>query len=439
MTTRPIPTEKTISDESESRGNANDAHEQLKTIDPSLLNRTESNGKKKVLLETTSARRISGQGQEEGIRRPKTRHVDLLHRALEMNKKIWSLEKLQKILEMLGPDAFALSQRGAQDRSNSKQAEQKNLLQLLQNERVHGPSDRDPTVVTKEMHYFKGPYIYVFDIEEKTKPIMVREYAKVADKTKGEWPQFRVVSQGRCPFVEDYEAKEERPQTRPKERVVKAAVEAAAPTLRPPEIPPPKTVVGKRNFAEVEDGHNRGAAAPQEEAFEEAFDLTKIGNHSHGFMSRVRATRFVAGQEPEASGLQRSKATSAIRSQMISSTSGVLGVKAGTSKEFHGLQRKVLQKASTPTVSQDLSSRRLADMSHDSNTFVRSASLGHSHRKLDMVEEMEQAKPKERLRRTVTAPPKVKQKARDPKPGYCENCNDKFEDFDEVSEAVTWR
>ena len=428
--------------------------EQPKTINPSLLNRSAELGlsnnpalsvRRKLLYDTNSSRRIM-QAQEDAIKRPKARSTDILVRARDMGKKLWSLDKLQKILDMvLEPDPYksAVLGHGRGQSQGGRAGEQSNLLQLLQNERVHGPSDRDPTVVTKEIHYFKGPYIYVYDIEEKLKPIMAREYPKVADKKNGEWPQFRVASQGRCPFVEDYELpeNESRAQTRAKEkekeRAARAAVEAAAPSLKAPEAPPPKPVTGKRTLAEMVDGQNRGAPAPRPS---EPFDRAKVSNppsldfrapNQNAFMSRAKGGRLLAG-EPVASGVQQSNVTSAIRSQMISSTSGVLGAKAGTSKEIHGLQRKVLQKASTPAVSQDLSSRRMAEMSHDSNAFTRSASVSRAtHRRLDAVEEDEPARPKEKLRRTASVP--VKQKARDPKPGYCENCQDKFDDFDDVS------
>ena len=371
-----------------------------------------------------------------------------------MGKKIWSLDKLQKILDMvLEPDPYksallgqGLRSAAVKESSATRGAEPSNLLQLLQNERVHGPSDRDPSVTTKELNYFKGPYIYVYDIEEKQKPIMVREYAKVAEKKNGDWPQFRVASQGRCPFIEDVEpAERERSHARAKERVSKAAVEAKAPVLKPPQAPPPKPVTGKRTLTEMEDAHNRGAAPAACQPAK--FDLTKASNPptvefraENAFTSRARAGRFFAG-EPVASGVQPSHITSAIRSQMVSSTSGTLGAKAGTSKEIHGLQRKVLQKNSTPALSQDPSSRRLGEMSHDSNTFIRSASLGRTaHRKPDMVDEDDVAPGKAKLRRTESAPgpAQTKQRKRDPKPGYCENCQDKFDDFDEVSRVAGW-
>lgn len=423
--------------------------------------------KRKLLFDTAASRRVPVQVHEDAVRKPKPRNADVLYRAREMGKKIWSLDKMQKILDMvLEPDPYKSALLGQghrtgtlQTRETSKTADQPNLLQLLQNERVHGPSDRDPTVTTTELNYFKGPYIYIYDIEEKMKPIMVREYPKVTDKKSGEWPQFRVASQGRCPFVED---QPERQPAKVRERLTRAA-ETRAPVADPPQAPPAKSfsteyrIQEQAKMAEEEasreghKGHTNHEAVrfreihrllPQTEYERRAREEARAEkarlefDQENAFMSRGKAPRFVAG-EPVASGVQPSKLTSAIRSQMISSTSGVLGgVKAGTSKEIHGLQRKVLQKNSTPAVSQDLSSRRLGEMSHDSNTFIRSTSVCRPsvRGKLDMIDEDDAGAQRQKLRRTENAPAPVqeKQKKRDLKPGYCENCADKFDDFDEV-------
>jgi regulatory subunit for Cdc7p protein kinase len=361
-----------------------------------------------------------------------------------MGKKIWSLEKLTKILEMaLRPDPYAVpSGRGNQ--AASKEIDKADLAQLLENERVNGPSDRDPTVSSKDIYKFSGPYIYVYDVEEKTKPIMIREYGKVTTPKEGVWPQFRVVSDGRCPFIveDNYDAPEkeqrDRDRARAKARAAKAAakgsVEPAAPKPRESDVP--KAATGKRTLAQMEDGQSRGLSGVRAA---ESFDRSRVSNppsldflSQNAFISQAKGGRFLAG-EPVASGLQPSNVTSAIRSQMISSTTGgVLGAKVGTSKEIHGLQRKVvLQKATT---SQDPSSRRMAEMSHDGNTLVRSASASQAmQRKFDTVEGVEIARQREKLRRTASVPISQPKQRRDPKPGYCENCQDKFADFEEVS------
>lgn len=356
-----------------------------------------------------------------------TRTTDILVRATDMNMKIWHWTKLQRVFEHLF-ESDPLAPKVAET----------NLAQLLNKERTSGPSDRDPTVATKELIHFKGPYLYVYDIEEKQKPIMVREYNKVADKHDGDWPQFRASTGGRCPFIEDDERVVEpserqrlaQKQAREKERREKMP----APEMKPPKVPTARPVAGKRSLSEVDAGNSRSATG----RVPEIFDLARAANpptldfsRNNAFTSRARKARLCAG-EPVASGLQASNVTSAIRSQMISSATGVLGAKAGMSKEVHGLQRQVLQKSNATSAnptSQDLSSRRLAEMSLDTNQYQRSASLGLTSRKLTQIEEV---KAKDHKRTMSVPAPVSKPKKRDLKPGYCENCYDKFDDFAEV-------
>ncbi|KAL1837011.1 hypothetical protein VTJ49DRAFT_4396 [Mycothermus thermophilus] len=429
VTSRPIPPEKPKGSERE--GAEEVGEEQPKTIDPSLLNRTADPTRSRLVFDKKPS--IS-----------KARSTDVLDRARDMGKKIWSLEKLQKILELaLQSDAHGVGTTGASGRSGTQtvgRAGKDNLAQLLEKERVYGPSDRDPTVSSRDIVNFRGYYIYIYDVEEKTKPIMIREYAKVSDPKDGDWPQFRLVSEGRCPFIidENYDAeKENRERARAKARAAKAAAQetvehAATPA---PRDDAPAAVTGKRTLAQMEDGNNRGAPGPAPSA--DMFDRARVCNPpvldftQNAFISHAKGGRLLAG-EPVASGLQPSNVTSAIRSQVVSSTTGgVLGAKAGTSKEIHGLQRKVvLQKASMPALSQEAGSRRAlaAEGTHSGQVLVRSASASQAQQRLERVEE--EPRQREKLRRTASVP--VPQpKKRDPKPGYCENCQDKFADFDE--------
>lgn len=402
-----------------------------RTIDPSLLSRnTNTNDVRRRLLESTRKVPVSVSTEDNIARQPKQmRTTDILVRAQDMNKKIWHWTKLQRVFEVMFEHDPVAETNGA------KATDQTNLAQLLNKERTSGPSDRDPTVATKELFYFKGPYVYVYDIEEKQKPIMVREYTKVADKKDGDWPQFRATSNGRCPFVEDDEPSERKRQVEKQAREKERREKMPAPELKPSVAPTTKSAAGKRSLSEMENSNTRGTAAGR---VPEIFDLAKAANppamefgRQNAFTSRARSARLFAG-EPVASGMQPSNVTSAIRSQMISSASGVLGAKAGTSRELHGLQRQVLQKSnatSTNPTSQDLSSRRLAEMSLDASHYQRSASLGLTSRKLSQIDEV---KAKEH-KRTMSVPNAVaKPKKRDLKPGYCENCNDKFNDFEEV-------
>lgn len=143
--------------------------------------------------------------------------------------------------------------------------------------------------------------------------------------------------------------------------------------------------------------------------------------------------RFIAG-EPVASGLQASNVTSAIRSQMISSTAAA--PRAGNSKEVNQLKRKVLEKNSMPSANtnsgyssamNDVRAALNQEHAQPMRAAKRKAqeSLGQVH---DDGEGERQARKVAALRRRKTAEKELK-------PGYCENCREKFNDFDEVSSA----
>ncbi|KAK2613069.1 Cdc7p-Dbf4p kinase complex regulatory subunit [Conoideocrella luteorostrata] len=435
VTTRSIPTEKSENDQGQNfETEHQEPEEQPQTINPSLLDRNTVAARRKLLFDFRQTHIPSHQNDDTAKRTRGTRNNDVLFKAREMGKKIWSLDKFQNMLSVLLESETQSGNhltRTTSVRSQygvTKSSHEPNLLQLLHNERINGPSDRDPTAVNRELVYFKGPYIYVWDMDEKHKPIMVREYAKVANKQDGEWPQFRSVGNGRCPFVEEIEIpdkEQRRTREREKARIVKR--EGPVPVLKPPENPLPKPVTGKRTLTEMEDGQNRVRAVASAEVFNPAKAvLTKRTEmkHQNAFTSRAEGARLFAG-EPVASGMQPSNVTSAIRSQMISSTSGINGAKAGTSKEVHGLQRKVLQKANP--ASHDVSSRRLAEVSMDVAS-SRSTNMGRPTSKAIPLHDDESQRTDGKDKKLHTQTLKSK---RDLKPGYCENCQDKFRDFDE--------
>ncbi|KAM0286767.1 hypothetical protein ACHAQH_000787 [Verticillium albo-atrum] len=439
VTTRPIPTE----DDVHASHHEQHAHEeQPQTINPSLLNRSTDTRRR---LFDTGSKRTHTQLQDDSLRRPKPmRNNDILHKARDMGKKIWPLEKFQRMLEiLLQPDphaAVAIAHAGKDDGGrhglgSKKAAEEPNLSQLLQRERLNGPSDRDPTVASRELIQFRGPYIYVYDMDEKQKPIMVREYPR-ASKYEGEWPQFRTVTDGRCPFVEEVDAVDRaarKSRAEEKERAARRVIESR-PTLQPPEVPAPKAVIGKRTLAEMQNGQEqvRSTSVNPVDVFK-APKAVESKASDFGFTSRAPAGRFLAG-EPVASGVQPSNITSAIRSQMISSATGTGAAKAGTSKEIHGLQRKVLQRGTS--YSQDPSSRR-PDLSVDAASSRSGSTVRATSRRLELIEEDANRGEMRQTRASTKAQSAPTQKSkRDLKPGYCENCQDKFKDFDEVSYVV---
>ena len=102
--------------------------------------------------------------------------------------KIWQLEKLLRVTNTMFDtpnESQAQCGRVMANHAISKGQKEVDLSRMLRNEMLNGPSDRDPTVTLVEMVPFKGPHIYVRDMDEKTKPIMVKEYPKVLRSEKG--------------------------------------------------------------------------------------------------------------------------------------------------------------------------------------------------------------------------------------------------------------
>jgi regulatory subunit for Cdc7p protein kinase len=414
----------------------------------------------KFIFDIPINRRPPHPSHEPESRRQQTRSSDVLLKARALGIKIWALEKLQRMMTTMfehdtGHQAAGPNTRG-HSASNSipRSARETDLSKLLRNERINGPSDRDPTVATKELILFKGPYIYIHDIDEKQKPIMVREYAKVQHKEDGDWPQFRSVSNGKCPFVGevdyDREAAKEKERARAQQRQQKLEQGTASRTravsagIESKEMQPPRPV-SKRVFTEASSNRNLVIATNQVDPFAPAKfpNPSSSKSHQNAFVSRAGAGtgRLFAG-EPVASGVQPN-ITSAIRSQ-ISSTAAQPGTRVGTSKEIYGLQRKVLEKNSGgPASYGHASSHRMTDITtaarEDSGSQHGKRKNPHTLAQVD--EDANPSEAEEVAKRTVvTRKAKAEQQRKatkkDAKPGYCENCQDKFDDFDEVCHDI---
>lgn len=396
-------------------------------------------------------RRLASHGQDGELKKQPTRNTDVLYRARELRMKIWALEKVQRMMSVMfevdTPTVHGHNTRGnSVVNATSKPAD---LAQLLRNERMNGPSDRDPTVATKELNLFNGPYIYIRDIDEQQRPIMVREYTKVVNKSEGEWPQFRSVAGGKCPFVPEVDnsrrdAEKELLRQQEKEKALVPRTRAATAAVEATRMQPPQTLATKRPLIEIGPGSNRSATVSTKQSnpfdssrstntFRSGTEASSKGPQNAFVSGRVATGRLFAG-EPVASGIQPSALTSAIQSQMISSTAAQPGAKTGTSKELHGLQRKVFKTTGTTSYGQ-AATHRLADISlatrDDSTVRASSRKLGLIEEDVDPSETEDNARRVEAARKAKAVQQRKAEK-RDAKPGYCENCQDKFEDFDEV-------
>lgn len=446
---------------------------QSRTINPSLLERQfeaqyqshSQQPRNKFTFEPVAGRKATLGGiRDVEQRRHSGSNSDILSKAKEMGMKIWQLEKLQRVTNtMFDAPTEPQAQHGHNTRSNmpvkvtaNNDGRNADLSHMLRNERLNGPSDLDSTVTTLELVPFKGPYIYIRDMDEKTKPILVREYPKPQHKEDGEWPQFRSASQGKCPFIEDGRQELERAKAREQELLSRTKAETqraprtraatAAETSRPEPV---QKVMKKQPLNETKNGlnpmlptpeklHGKGICPPP------ATTNIKASNPKIEYKHNpTTGPPRLFGGEPAASGLQASNITSAIRSQMISSTAAAPGAKTGISKEVHGLKRKVLEKNSGPVLSNMQANQRTADSTAatraERNVPVarqtrRKAqeTLVHIDEESTQSEEEEDIWTAEEVQRADVVLSKHTV-VKDLKPGYCENCREKYDDFDQVS------
>ena len=402
------------------------------------------------------------------LKKEQSGNTDVLYRARQMHMKIWALEKLQRVISTMN-DGESTSHHGHYTRSYgasagiAKAGVETDLSQVLRNDRLNGPSDRDASAgfaVWKDLIPFKGPFIYIRDAEGKTRPVLVREYPKVTRRQDGAWPQFRSAPLGKCPFVDEPPSKKGlgrgKPTARGQEKESKVTKENSTTTTTTTTtdvkaMGPPDRSFKKKPLQDAEAGVNHcmgrdESALTQKTAGPPTMLPGSPRKSSESIACPIgpRPLVMYLGREPAASGVQPSNITSAIRSQMISSTAAVPGVKAGTSKEVHELKRKVLEKSNgSLSMGCMTSSHRMTDIAGALKAarapVTRTAKskaqdkLGHINEAVAGQSDEDGGPKKQPMTRKNSGVKKAKEEKRDPKPGYCENCRDKFDDFEEVS------
>lgn len=409
-------------------------------------------------------------------------YSQILMKAREWGIKIWALEKLERILKAMSEGELPRMDQVLMHKA-APEAQDDHLSRLLRNERIHGPSDRDPDALSKHMVYFSGPFIMVRDMKATHKPIMVREYEKVTKREDGMWPQFRSTTFGKCPFIDDQTILKEREkelETRAiKERgklrdvlrthAIETGVIEQNPIgqMQPPAQPASRQnersagILARKHSKTLEDlnpqdnrldygrsitvvSRNQGGGA------ERLFNVSSIVpakriNNEIAFTSTNPANgRNVTGQiskyvyEPAASGVQPSNITSAIRSQMVSSHVDIPGVKTAMSRDMLELKRKAaggivavggkaisLGPGGIPLAT---GVRNLAELAASKPHPKITAHRG-SHHKVTKVVEIFEEEPRMLARGYKQ---QIVGRKGEPKAGYCENCGDRFWDFDEV-------
>lgn len=372
--------------------------------------------------------------------------TDLQYKAQQRGLKMWTYEKLIRFLtNLLGYSPKNIVQIHATTYK---------LSHMLRDEKLLGPNDRDPDTKREDYHYFKGPYLMVWDPKWVYRPLLMKEYPAVDDPQEGEWPRLRTSAAGRCPFLEDshqtsaerqayiehiYKKKAER------ERKRKAAL------LDESEGATKKVILTSHsNTADAkQDSQEKQAVVrvlientdPQANSQEEVTpggmgnseDLNKRNTTSDQSVQAEGATgKFAARsgvihrtsrfQEIVASGVNMSTATSAVRSVTALSGgdpgpgNGLNLVRAQVpSRDVTNLKRKVLDREATvarmsaPHVASNTPNNKALAAPGDNNAAITTAQAASAA--------------------TVTT--KKKDSNQNNKSGFCENCHEQFETFDE--------
>ncbi|KAF3914074.1 hypothetical protein AA313_de0203327 [Arthrobotrys entomopaga] len=375
-------------------------------------------------------------------------HKDVLVLARLNNKKIWSVEKVDRMINTLhekiedeipSPEKRLPSKLKRFDTAippilkytaEDYKRDEAILEKLLREDKHHGTQSS-----TKEMYTFKGPYLMVGDASGRYKPFIIREYQNAKVPEDGDWPQFRSNREGRCPFVLDPDTKraymreeaekEAEAKAKLKEKEKEKEREAARLRTKTSMEPPPrnqslkaktssfkeelaKPAVDRKPLSCIENKVDRDLATA---AAATAIKKTEGRLDKLREIQRARQNHLVVtGYEPVASGLQATGPTSAVFSQAISSNTAVVGPKAGTSRDVQRLGRRVFEKTTVGI--------------RQTNT---AASLNVPTEEEVIVEEKAERKSLKRNRSQITK----KEVKKQPQAGYCENCRDKYDDFEE--------
>ncbi|KIP06599.1 hypothetical protein PHLGIDRAFT_35864 [Phlebiopsis gigantea 11061_1 CR5-6] len=148
-----------------------------------------------------------------------TRPSETIKKAMEYDIKVWDIEKLSSVLDRCqGPPVPSpATPASISTRPASVTTKDRQLSRLLQSERLHGTTERDPTQRRHDYVYFsKGSYyVLVEDMRQEIATVAAVEYPiqRTRDgKEKGSWPVLHCHPHARGPFIEYNEREERRRQ-----------------------------------------------------------------------------------------------------------------------------------------------------------------------------------------------------------------------------------
>lgn len=128
----------------------------------------------------------------------------IVTKAVEYGMKIWTSEKLESVLSRCLANETELPVAPSRVAGPSA-GPQRALSRLLQNEKIHGTTERDPTQKRRDYHYFlRGScFVLVEDMSGELATVAAYEYPPIKDKDSARrpWPVLHCHPLARNPFA----------------------------------------------------------------------------------------------------------------------------------------------------------------------------------------------------------------------------------------------
>lgn len=343
-------------------------------------------------------------------------HFSLLEKAQAFGMKIWNPAKLDSVLERCDLPAPAnLKQTSSlQSASVATAASQRSLTRLLASERLHGTTERDPTQKRHDFRYFSKSscFVIVEDVKQELATIHVLEYPVIKGRDgreRGAWPVLYCHPHARGPFIEFDERERRRweksrraEEAREHERRQKAARELQQ-RKRAETSQVSRKAGDLRRSVSMNNLHRQVTAGCAEEFIDLDGDIpdTQPSANASGYLASTCTGTYVA-----ASG----------NSVAIASTTGTTSTVGGALRTLDlsaHLRGRIQQ--------QIVTSRKASSLSVKGSQNRKPVAMGPP----DVIPDRALLK-KSRSTNTLRLP----KREEGTKPGYCESCRVKFDDFE---------
>ena len=347
-----------------------------------------------------------------------TQNFSLVEKAQAFDMKIWNTVKLDSILERCDVPVPKTTKHppGAQPGSTVN-TNQRNLTRLLASERLHGTTERDPTQKRHDFRYFQKNcyFVLVEDVKQELATIHALEYPfhRTRDgKERGAWPVLYCHPHSRGPFIE-FDEKEQRrweksrhaEEDKETERQQRAARELRRKKQAQAQLIARKTGDLRRSVSM--NNLQRQVANAEMEDFvdlDAEFPDTQASANASGYLASTGAYIAASGNSV---GITSTTGTT--------SAAGALRALELPANLRGRIQHQVVtsRKVSTLTTGKDNPNRQPSAMGPP-----------------DVIPE----RPKALLRKSrSTNTLRLPKRDEGSKPGYCESCRVKFDDFEHVS------